>query len=145
MIEFGFRRATLGRAVGLGIASHLVLDLLTHARDIVLWAELSTPKIGLGLYDTALMAAFFLEMAYGLACWRLYRGGTGLLAVVVLANLANLSFFSVAIQGPEIFLAGRPALVVSLVLFQIIVTLVLVGALSRRPTSSSQAALPGRR
>src|SRR5512146_2296858 len=30
VLEFAFRRKLLGRAVGLGIASHLVLDLLTH-------------------------------------------------------------------------------------------------------------------
>ena len=49
VIEKGFRRASLGRAVGIGIASHLILDLLTHGRDIVLWPGLSSPKLGLGL------------------------------------------------------------------------------------------------
>src|SRR5882672_6342357 len=49
-IEFGFGRSVLGRAVGLGVASHLVLDLLTHAHDIVLWPGLASPKLGLGLY-----------------------------------------------------------------------------------------------
>ena len=37
LIEFGMGRRALGRAVGIGIASHLALDLLTHAHDIVLW------------------------------------------------------------------------------------------------------------
>jgi hypothetical protein len=36
IIEKGFGRAALGRAVALGIVSHLILDLATHARDIVL-------------------------------------------------------------------------------------------------------------
>jgi hypothetical protein len=61
-----------------------------------------------------------------------YRGGRGLLALIVLGNLANLSFFSPAIPGPESFLAGRPLLLVTLILVQIVVTLVLVGVLSRR-------------
>jgi len=39
---------------------------------------------------------------------------------------------SATIPGPEVFLAGRPLLVVSLVFVQLIVTLVLVGVLSRR-------------
>jgi hypothetical protein len=132
VIEFGFGRKALGRAVGLGIASHLVLDLFTHARDIALWPGLASPKLGLGLYDSAPIAAFLLEMAYGVACWGIYRGGRGLLAFIVLGNLANLSLFSVAITGPERFLAGRPLLVVTFVFFQIVVALVLVGVLSRR-------------
>jgi hypothetical protein len=141
VIELGVGRKALGRAVGLGIASHLVLDLLTHAHDIALWPGLSAPKFGVGLYDAAPFAAFLVEMAYGVACWRVYRGGAWLLAVIVLGNLANLSLLSATIPGPEVWFAGRPLLVVSVVFAQIIVTLVLVGVLSRRPAS----ALPSHR
>jgi len=145
-IEFGLGRAALGRAVGLGIASHLVLDLLTHAHDIALAPGLDAPKLGLGLYDAVPLAAFAIEMVYGLACWRIYRGGVGLLAVVVIGNLANLTLFSAALPGPEILLSGRPMLVVGLVLVQIAVTLALVGALSRTGTSTrSLSAGPGAR
>ena len=132
VLEIGLRRPALGRAVGIGIFSHLVLDLLTHAHDIVLWPGHVSPRLGLGLYDAAPSAAFLLELAYGVACWRIYRGGRGLLALVVLGNLANLSLFSAAIAGPEVFLAGRPSMVVALVAVQIIVTLVLTGVLARR-------------
>jgi membrane-bound metal-dependent hydrolase YbcI (DUF457 family) len=132
VLELGFGRPALGRAVGLGIASHLVLDLLTHAHDVALWPGLATPKLGLGLYDAAPLVAFFVELLYGLVCWRIYRGGRGLLAVVVLGNVANLSLLSASIPGPESFLAGRPLLVVTLVFVQIVVTLVLVGVFSRR-------------
>jgi hypothetical protein len=140
VIEFGFGRRLLGRAVGLGIASHLVLDLLTHARDIQLAPGIVSPRLGLGLYDSAPLIAFVIELAYGVFCWRLYRGGRGLLALVVLGNVANLSLFSASIPGPEVFLGGRPLAVVSLVAAQIVVTLVLTGMLSRRP-----AAAPRRR
>jgi hypothetical protein len=132
VIEFGFGRKFLGRAVGLGIVSHLLLDLLTHARDIALWPGLASPKLGTGLYDAAPLVAFLLEMAYGIACWRTFGGRTGLLIFVVLGNLANLSLFSAAIPGPERFLASRPLLVVSFVFVQIVVALILVGVLSRR-------------
>ena len=131
-IEFGMGRRALGRAVGIGIASHLVLDLLTHAHDIVLWPGRISPRLGLGLYDAAPMAAFVVEMAYGVVCWWIYRGGRGLLALVVLGNLANLSLFSAAIPGPERFLAGRPLVVVTLIALQIVVSLVLTGVLARR-------------
>jgi hypothetical protein len=133
VLEFGLRRPAAGRAVGLGIFSHLVLDLLTHAHDIVLWPGHVSPRLGLGLYDSAPLTAFLVELAYGVACWRIYHGGRGLLALVVLGNLANLSLFSAAIPGPEVFLAGRPMMVVTLVAVQIIVTLVLTGMLARRP------------
>jgi hypothetical protein len=139
-IEFVLNRPALGRAVGLGIASHLVLDLLTHAPDIVLWPGRVSPRLGLGLYEAAPFAAFLVELAYGVLCWRVYRGGRGLLALVVLGNLANISLLSAAIPGPEAFLAGRPLTLVTLIAVQIVVTLVLTGMLARRPAP----AVPGR-
>jgi hypothetical protein len=92
IIEKGFSRPALGRAVGLGIVSHLILDLTTHGHDIVLWPGLSSPKLGLGLYTAAPIAAFFVEFLYGIFCWYVYRGGLGLLTLIALSNLANLSF-----------------------------------------------------
>ena len=130
IIEKGLGRAALGRAVGLGIVSHLVLDLLTHGRDIVLWPGLASPKLGLGLYAIAPLAAFFLELAYGISCWLIYRGSYSLLTLIVLGNLANLSFLSPSIPGPESILAGRSTLVVSIILVQIIATLALVRVLT---------------
>lgn len=142
-IEFGFGRRALGRAVGLGITSHLVLDLLTHARDIALWPGPTAAKVGLGLYDSAPLAAFAVELVYGVLCWRFARPRrAGLLALVVLANLANLSLFSATIPGPETYLAGRPLMVVTLVLAQIVVTLILVGVLSR-PRAGRASAVEG--
>jgi membrane-bound metal-dependent hydrolase YbcI (DUF457 family) len=130
LIEKGFRRPALGRAVGLGIVSHLILDLATHAHDIVLWPGLAWPQLGLGLYNAAPFMAFVIEMIYGIACWRVYRGGQGLLAFVVIGNLANLSFLSAAVPGPEQYLAGRPLLLVTVIFVQIVVTLILVGVLA---------------
>ena len=141
IIEKGFRRAVLGRAVGLGIISHLILDLLTHGHDIVLWPGLPSPKLGWGLYETAPFAAFIVELAYGIFCWRVYQGSRGLLALIVIGNLANLSFLSPAIPGPESYLAGRPLLLVTVVFVQIVVTLVLVGGLARRNDFKSSATL----
>jgi len=130
LLEKGFGRAALGRAVGIGIVSHLILDLATHGRDIVLWPGLSTPRLGLGLYEAAPVAAFVVEFIYGIVCWYVYRGGLGLLTLICLGNLANLSFLSPAIPGPEEYLAGRPLLLVTVIFVQIVVTLVLVGMLA---------------
>ena len=138
VIEKGFGRAALGRAVGLGIVSHLILDLATHAHDIALWPGIATPMLGLGLYAAAPMVAFVVELVYGVLCWYVYKGGRGLLALVTLGNLANLSFFSPAVPGPEQYMAGRPMLAVTVIFAQIVVTLVLVGILSRSSTTPAK-------
>src|SRR5258708_3238358 len=139
----GLGRAALGRAVGIGIVSHLVLDLATHNHDVVLWPGLSTPGLGLGLYGTAPMVAFAIELGYGAFCWWIYREGRGLLALVVLANVANLSLFSSAIPGPEEMLAGHPLMIVTLVAAQIAATLALVGVLARRRSNGAGASAVG--
>jgi hypothetical protein len=131
VLEKGFGRVSLGRAVGLGIVSHLVLDLLTHAPDILLYPG-SGIALGAGLYDRAPMWGFALEMVYGLFCWQVFRGGRRLLAIVVLGNLANVSLFSAGIPGPEQFLARRPLALVTLIFVQIVTTLVLVGVFAKR-------------
>jgi len=126
------REPSAGLAVGLGVLSHLILDLLTHAPDIAIAPGIDQPKFGLGLYSSAPLAAFALEMVYGVFCWLVYRGRKSLLLVIVLFNLVNLPLFSPSIPGPTQFLAGRPMFVVGLVAIQIAVTLIAVGFYSRR-------------
>jgi len=50
----------MGRQESVGIISHLILDLLTHGHDVVLWPGLPSPKLGLGSYETAPFAAFIV-------------------------------------------------------------------------------------
>jgi membrane-bound metal-dependent hydrolase YbcI (DUF457 family) len=132
ILERGYGRPILGRAVGLGIVSHLALDLVTHAHDIALWPGSPYPQLGLGLYDRAPMWGFWVELMYGVLCWWMYRGSRSLLAVIVIGNLANLSLFSAAVPGPEQWLAGHPLSVVTLVFAQIVTTLFLIGWLVNR-------------
>ena len=127
VLEIGLHRRVLARAVGLGILSHLVLDLLTHGHDIRLWPGASSPVLGLGLYSAVPIVAFVVELLFGVLCWVVFRGNRTLLAVIVLGNLANLSLFFPGISGPEVALSGHPLMVVTLVFIQIIVTLSLVG------------------
>lgn len=133
IVEKGFGRPLIARAIAIGIVSHLVLDLVTHARDIALWPGSTLPAVGLGLYDRAPMWGFVLEMVYGVVCWGVYRGGRPLLAFIVLGNLANISFFSAAIPGPEEYLAGHPLMLVTAILVQIVAALALVHVLATRP------------
>jgi membrane-bound metal-dependent hydrolase YbcI (DUF457 family) len=134
-IEQGLGRRALGRAVAIGIVSHLVLDIATHAPDIALWPGSPFRQLGLGLYSGAPSVAFVVELLYGVLCWWIYRGSRTLLAVLVAGNLANISFFFAGIPGPEQFLAGRPMLVVTLIFGQIVGMLVLVGLFSWKPTA----------
>lgn len=133
ILEKAFGRPLLARAIAIGIVSHLVLDLVTHAQDIALWPGSTLPELGLGLYDRAPMWGFALEMVYGVVCWGVYRGGRPLLAMIVLGNLANITFFSAAIPGPEKYLAGHPLALVTVVLVQIVAALVLIHVLATRP------------
>jgi hypothetical protein len=126
-------RPRLGIAFGLGILSHLVLDLVTHNGDIPLTPAADAPKYGTYLYARLPAVAFALELAFGILCWWVFRGNRLLLAVIVAFNLANLSLFFAEIPGPEQMFAGRPLVLVAVILAQIIVTLALVGwAATRR-------------
>ena len=146
VVEKGLRRPLVARAIGIGIFSHLLLDVMTHARDIAFWPGSTLPALGLGLYDRAPMWGFVVEMAYGAICWRVYRGSMSLLAAIVLGNLANLTLFSAAIPGPEQYLAGHPLMVVTVVFVQIVATLVLIDVLATRtvPDFSTVGSLAGR-
>jgi hypothetical protein len=74
-----------------------------------------------------------LELGYGLLCWRIYRGGNALLAVVLGFNLANLSLFFPGIPGPEQWMAGRPVLLTTIIFAQIVITLFAVYWGAQRP------------
>jgi hypothetical protein len=128
----------LGIALGLGVASHLVLDLLTHDHDVAI-APWVGGHLGLGLYGSAPMAAFVFEVAYGILCWRIFRGRWWLLVVIVGFNLANITFFSATLRGPEELLEGHPTAVVLVVFAQIVATLILVGILARPRERPAQA------
>ena len=129
LIALGFNAVDVGTAVALGICSHLVLDLISHARDIAIAPFPDSKKFGVGLYEKPTVA-FVFETIYGIFCWWVYGGSTALFWIIVLFNLANASFFIKAIPGPERFLAHRPIWIAAVVALQIIVTAVLVGLFS---------------
>jgi hypothetical protein len=123
-----------------------VLDLATHNGDIALAPLLNGPEYGTYLYARAPTFAFLLELGYGLMCWWVFRGGKGLLAVIVAFNLANLSLFFANVPGPEQWFAGRPLLLTAVILAQIVVTLAAVwwfaGPDRRNTGRASAATLP---
>jgi len=127
LMAVGFHALSIGAAMALGICSHLVLDLLSHARDIALAPFADRVKFGLGLYESKPALAFAFETVYGIVCWGVYGGGAALFWIILLFNIANASFFFKAIPGPENFLAHRPMWITALVALQIVITAVLVG------------------
>lgn len=122
---------TAALAVGVGVLSHIILDLLTHAPDIALFPG-SNIYLGLGLYSVSPQLAFAVEIAYGAFCWWVFRGSGALLATIMFFNLANATMFIPQLVGIEGALAGKPSLVVALVAVQIVITLILVGWLASR-------------
>ncbi len=131
ILSKGLGKEKLGVAVGIGIASHLVLDLLTHQADLQLAPFVSEPRLGLGMYGTAPLAAFAFELGFGIWCWWYYGGRTALLVAIVLINAANISMFVAAIPGPETWLAHRSTWITTLIFAQIVATLALVGYLAQ--------------
>jgi membrane-bound metal-dependent hydrolase YbcI (DUF457 family) len=129
LIALGFGQPALGTAVALGIGSHLLLDLISHARDIALAPFLENRKFGVGLYERPAVA-FVFETVYGIFCWWIYGGSDALLIIIVLFNLANASLFLRSLSGPEKYLAHKPMWITGVVALQIIVTGVLVGIFS---------------
>ncbi len=119
-----------GIAVGIGVVSHLILDLITHSKDMVIAPLVKSPKFGLGLYAKYPVVAFILEIGYGIVCWWIYKGSWALLGVIVIFNLANISMFFPAVTGVEKYMANRPRLITTVILAQILVTLTLVGIFS---------------
>lgn len=133
-------RPTWGLALAVAVSSHIVLDLATHVHDIALAPGLESPKFGSGLYGVPLLA-FVVETIYGVWCWWVFRGSRALLAVIVLFNLAALSFYTPAIPGPEQFLAGHPKIFAAVIGLHIIVGLMAVGFFARSHWRISASAM----
>jgi hypothetical protein len=149
LIRFVFGKPRTAVAVALGVASHLLLDLVTHGPDIAIAPGLTMQKLGIGFYDAIPILAFLIELGFGIACWRIYRGSRWLLLAIITFNAANLSMFLPQIVGIEAQLAGQATLLELVILAQIVVTLSIVGWLSRTGAAdnklvcrSNQASFP---
>ncbi|OIR09802.1 hypothetical protein GALL_82080 [mine drainage metagenome] len=125
-----FEKPIWGLALAVAVSSHIALDLATHVHDIAIAPGIESPKFGSGLYGVPLLA-LVVETIYGVWCWWVFRGSRALLAVIVLFNLAALSFYSPSIHGPEYLLAGRPRIFAALIGMHIIAGLVAVGYFAR--------------
>jgi hypothetical protein len=130
--------ASLAAAVGLGIVSHVLLDVIMHEPDIAVWPAGGAPRIGLGLYDWP-YAALVVEMLYGIFCWWYFRGRAALLVVIVAINLLDLAFM-LPHPGEGLMFARHPAMLPTIILVQIVVTWLLVAWLAAGRRMSPAAA-----
>ncbi|HEY0664807.1 MAG TPA: hypothetical protein VGD24_01950 [Gallionella sp.] len=130
------KKPAWGLALAVAVSSHIILDLATHVHDIALAPGIESPKFGLGFYGVPFLA-LVVETIYGIWCWWVFRGSKALLAVIVIFNLAALSFYSAAVPGPEHLLAGHPKIFAAIIGIHIIVGLLAVGFFARSHWRSS--------
>lgn len=135
------KRRTWGLALAVAVSSHIILDLATHVQDVPLAPWIDAPKLGTGLYGVPLLA-LAVETAYGVWCWRVFRGSKSLLAAIIGLNLASLSFYVPGIAGPERFLAGHPKVFAAIIGAHIVIGLAAVGLLARSRWRGSAAGAP---
>lgn len=129
---FRFRKRDPVAATALAVAvmSHVVLDIIQHEPDIALLPTGGGPHFGLAL-GSAPMWDFVVELAFGIACWRLFRGTAGLLIAIVAFNLMNLPLMFPQ-PGAGAMLAAHPAVLPTVILFQIVITWLGVWYFARR-------------
>jgi hypothetical protein len=127
---FVARNRRVALAVAVAVFSHVVLDVLQHERDILLFPAASAPRLGTGLLDVPLLD-LAIELVFCLGCAWLAGGGTALYAGMVVLNLANLPTM---LQLPAVVspIAERPWLLPLLILAQVIVTWLFVAKLGQR-------------
>lgn len=120
VVNFILKDNKLAVAISLGIISHILIDIFFHEKDIQLTPFSSSPVFGLGILKIPLFN-FILEILYGLFCWWYYNGSRKLLLTIIGFNLINLPFMFARGYILTIFVR-IPALLPSVILFQILIT-----------------------
>ena len=115
------RRAYVGVAIGLGIFSHIVLDIIHHEPNITLLPLAWGPRLGLNLQAFPLVD-FLVELLYCVACWKFFGGSRALLVGIVALNV----IFNLPVMFPArrviAFIAAHPFTLPTLILVQVVVT-----------------------
>ncbi len=124
-------------AIGLGVFSHIVLDVLVHAPDIAVTPLLGSPKIGTGLYSGLPVPALILETLWGVFCWYSYQGSKKLLGLILGLGLASIPIYSAAINIGEGALGGHNVVFACVILGQMLVTSALVWIFAREKTEQA--------
>lgn len=139
VIGIGFKKRSLGIAVGLGILSHIVLDLVLHEQDIQLTPFSTGPAFGLNIQSIPLLA-IIVETGYGIFCWWYFKGSKTLLAAIVILNLVNIPFIFNLMPGVNDLLGRVHYLLPTIILIQILYTWFFVWQFSKKRSPQTAGA-----
>jgi hypothetical protein len=139
VIGIGFKKRSLGIAVGLGILCHIVLDLALHERDIQLTPFSTGPAFGLNIQSIPLLA-IIVETGYGIFCWWYFKGSKTLLAAIVILNLVNIPFIFNLMPGVNDLLGRVHYLLPTIILIQILYTWFFVWQFSKKRSPQTAGA-----
>jgi hypothetical protein len=117
-------REYVGAAIGLGIVSHIVLDIIHHEPNVTLLPLAWGPQLGLNLQGFPL-ADLLVELAFCVACWKIFGGSKGLLIGIVIFNLLNIPLMFPR-PGTGALLVAHPALLPTVILVQVVTSWLLV-------------------
>jgi hypothetical protein len=131
---------TLATALAVGVMSHVVLDIIHHEPNIMLLPAAIGPRLGLNLQGVPALD-FTVELLYCVACWWIFRGTIGLLVAIVLLNVIDLPLM-LPQPGTGTMLAAHPAILPTVILFQILLSWIVVWLLARKTRQSSAATGP---
>lgn len=135
------RRAYVGAAIGLGIISHIVLDIIHHEPDIALLPLAWGPRIGFNLQAYPLVD-LIVELAFCVACWKIFGGSRGLLIGIVVFNLLNIPLMFPR-PGTGAMIAANPALLPTIILAYVVASWVVVWWLARKRVFLAPATTTG--
>lgn len=127
----GKAASAVSTAIGLGVFSHILLDLLVHAPDIAVTPLLGSPKVGTGLYSDLPVPALVLETLWGVFCWHYYRGSKKLLGLILALGVSSIPIYSAAINIGEDALGGHNVIFAYVILGQMLATSALVWLFAR--------------
>jgi membrane-bound metal-dependent hydrolase YbcI (DUF457 family) len=130
LIGRGFKNKPLGIAVGLGILSHILLDLLTHEPDIRLSPFSTSPAFGLNIQSIPILA-ILVETGWGVFCWWYFKGSRRLLAAIIILNMMNIPTIFHLNPGTVALIDRMHFILPSFILFQILLTWYFVWLFSR--------------
>jgi hypothetical protein len=133
IIDIVFKKRLLGIVIGLGILSHIILDLVMHEPDIQLTPFSAEPAFGLNIQSIPLLA-IIVETGYGIFCWWYFKGRKALLAAIVILNLVNIPFiFNLFPRVNDLF-GKTHFLLPTIILIQILYTWYFVWLFSKEPS-----------
>ncbi|HEX9310946.1 MAG TPA: hypothetical protein VF887_09040 [Gemmatimonadaceae bacterium] len=122
-------RTNVGIALALGILSHVLLDIIQHEPNISVLPIAWGPRLGLNLQAYPL-ADFVVELAFCLACWKIFDGSRGLLVGIVIFNLINIPLMFPR-SGAFIPVMEHRNLLPTLILIQVVATWLVVWSLGK--------------